>query len=263
MSKISKTESESGGLKLTRSHQNCLTEEMIVNYLFRSISDEERHRIEEHITDCDLCYDAVSGARRLGSEMELTKQTMILRSDIEARYGRTHRSNKPAKFKYYAAAALLLISSSSIGYWLTRHSHETIADAFITPYSNTIPLTRGADAQSLLEEAMAAYEAETYDASAQKLEDFLKTNPDHSVAHFYCGISLLLEGQFEESDLHFQKSEKSEDRRIAEAARWYRALAYVKMEKTDEAMNLLKEVAQRNGFYAPSAASLMERLQKE
>ncbi len=263
MPKMSKTDGVSGDAVSESPRHVCLTEEEIARYLFHPLSQEERFRIEKHITDCDLCYDAVAGARQFGSEKELLAHAAAIRAAVQKRYARGSEVIKGSKLMYYTAAAVVLISFSSIGYWMMSDPNGRLADEYIRPYSNTIPLTRGSQTQNLLEEGMIDYEAENYAEAVDKLQEFLKTNPDHESAHFYCGVGLLLRGQAEKSERYFQKAERSADPRISEAARWYKALAYVKMEKTEEAAALLKAIIRDGGFYASSGNSLLERLGKK
>jgi len=43
------------------SSTECLTEEMLIKYIKNKISTEERHSVEVHLTDCEMCQDLLAG----------------------------------------------------------------------------------------------------------------------------------------------------------------------------------------------------------
>ena len=241
----------------------CLTEDEIFRYVFHEIPEEERFRIEKHLTSCDLCHEAVEGADKFGSEIELRKQVDRVREDIRKKYRHLPESKRSPRLIYYSAAALILIAFSGIGYWMTRDTNKQLADAYITPYSNMIPLSRGANKRTLIEEAMTYYEAENYSKAERALDQFLKERPDDLTAHLYCGISALLSGDAPEALIHLEKASGSADARIKDAAQWYEALAYLKLGKARAAAELLKNIADKGGFFSESAQSILSQIQIE
>lgn len=241
----------------------CLTEEDMIQYLFYPLTKEERFRIESHITDCDICYDALAGAKKFRSESDLRQYTDALRLVVKEQYVHSNPGMRKNKLMYYSAAALVLISFSSIGYWMLRDPKARVADEFIRPYSNMIPLSRGESRLTLLEEAMAAYESENYAEAKEKLDRFLKDIPEHEAANLYFGISAILNGEAETGILHLQKASGSKDIRISEAAQWYLALSYLKLNRTAEAKELLQTIKHDGGYFAPSADSLVNRIGQE
>lgn len=260
MTKISNLDKESELSKVNSENNNCLSEEEIRRYLFDTLTEQERFRLEYHITACNLCYDAITGARQYSSDQELLKQTTSIRETIQKRTYQREKNIQYHKFSYYTAAAVILISMSGIGYWLTLKPSDQITDEFLKPYSNRIPLTRSSNPQNLLEEAMMEYENEHYDAAIDKLRMFLITNPNHDDANLYIGISLLLTGNTTESEAYLQNSERSANRQTSETSKWYLALAYLKMNENEKGLLLIKKIIQDGGFYASSASSLLERL---
>lgn len=242
---------------------SCLTEQEIIGYLFHRMTDEERFRIENHFTECDLCYDAVTGARKFKTEDELRRQVEAVQQDIQKKYRRSVSFLHGPKLMYYSAAALVLIAFSGLGYWMARDPNRQLADEFIRPYSNTIPLSRSQNQLTLLEEAMSDYESENYVQSKVKLDQFLEAHPDHLTAHLYCGISALICGETPEALIHLEKASGSSETRISEAARWYEGLAYLKLGKANSAAVILKEIGIQGGYFSESAQSILMRMKIE
>lgn len=242
---------------------SCLTEEDIIRYLFHEIADEERFQIENHFTECDLCYDLIAGARKFNSEKELRSDLEQTRREIQKKFLRSIPARRGSKLAYYAAAALVLIAFSGFGYWMSHDPNRQLADEYLKPYSNTIPLSRSQSQQTLLEEAMAEYESENFALAKGKLNEFIYQNPDNLTAHLYCGISALMSNDDLESVAHLQKASYSQDTRIADAAEWYLALANLKLDNINEAKTILVRVVNKNGYFTDSARSLLERIKNE
>ncbi|MBL7995148.1 hypothetical protein JNM05_07220 [bacterium] len=239
---------------------SCLKEEDIIRYLFHEITDEERFQIENHFTECDLCYDLVSGARKFDSEEELRIQIEHTRREIRKKFHRSAPALRGSKLAYYAAAALVLIAFSGFSYWMSHDPNRQLADEYLKPYSNTIPLSRSQSQETLLEEAMAAYDLEHYAVAEAKLSEFIAQNPDNLTAHLYCGISGLMSGDARESLTRLQKAANSQETRIADAAEWYLALANLKLGHINDAKTILVRVVNKNGYFTNSARSLLERI---
>lgn len=50
-----------------------LSTEQLLNYLRGSMSMKEKHEVESHLTDCDLCSDALEGLRKLDNESSMLR----------------------------------------------------------------------------------------------------------------------------------------------------------------------------------------------
>lgn len=262
MLKHSKTD-RPANLETIPGFETCLSEEEIIAYLFHPITNEERFRIEAHFSECELCYDAVTGAGKFRTEEELRSYVGSINAAIQKKYGVSAKTQRGSRLMYYSAAAVVLIAFSGFGYWMTRHPERRLADAYIRPYSNTIPLSRSQSSLTLLEEAMSEYEAENYTLAKDKLKLFLQEQPDHTAANLYCGISALISGEAEESLPYFEKAALSEDTRISEAAKWYRALAHLRVGRADIAKKELMEIATGKGYLTESADALVKQMKEE
>ena len=50
-----------------------LSTEQLLNYLRHGLSGTEMHDVEKHLTDCDLCSDALEGLRKLDKESSMLR----------------------------------------------------------------------------------------------------------------------------------------------------------------------------------------------
>src|SRR3954471_18715089 len=54
----------------TSSH---LSTEHLLNYLRRNMTAKEMHEVERHLTDCELCSDALEGLKKLDKESSMLR----------------------------------------------------------------------------------------------------------------------------------------------------------------------------------------------
>ena len=50
-----------------------LSTEQLLNYLRHSMSKEQAHDVERHLTDCELCSDALEGLKKLDKESSMLR----------------------------------------------------------------------------------------------------------------------------------------------------------------------------------------------
>lgn len=94
------------------SETDCLSEEMLMNYLSGNLSPAEKHKIERHLIDCELCSDAVEGLAEALQNKDISKITSEIRQKIQQRTDKRKPkiiSLHPYRFHLAAAAAILFI----------------------------------------------------------------------------------------------------------------------------------------------------------
>lgn len=94
------------------SQTDCLSEEVIIKYLQGKLSSSEKHLVERHLIDCEMCSDAMEGLKMIGAKQKIQVITSDINHQIELR-----TSPKKAKvfFLEYrtqlaAAAAVILLA---------------------------------------------------------------------------------------------------------------------------------------------------------
>lgn len=103
----------------------CLTEEQLLLYIKNELSPSERREAELHITDCELCSDALEGLKLIKNN----DHTSALLSDIK------HQVNKKLERKVRAlpvstnwwqiAAILFILFIGAGGYFYIQHFGKT------------------------------------------------------------------------------------------------------------------------------------------
>ena len=93
-------------------HTDCISEEMLLNYIADKLSPAEKHLVERHLVDCEMCADAVDGLRLLDAK-KIPSITSELNQKIQERISEK-KTGKVVFLKSYrvqlaAAASILLI----------------------------------------------------------------------------------------------------------------------------------------------------------
>lgn len=237
--------------------ERCLSLEEAYRYSHGQSTETERARVEVHITTCDLCFDALAGARKMGSLEEARARTQALHeSNLRTVRGekKIPRTLHWPAFTLAAAAAVLIVFG---GIWMVnRHPHQNLAYEQFKPFPNTIPITRGN--LSDLEDAMAYYELGQYETAAHQLESHLAKQPGDMKAALYTGVSWLACKQPGKS-ISWLTSIKHDAAEYTDA-QWYLMLAYVANEELAKAVALIEAGAFNNTEYSEVAGKILQSL---
>ena len=52
-------------------HTDCISEEMLLKYISNKLPSAEKHEVEKHLVDCEMCSDAVDGLKMMASPQPL------------------------------------------------------------------------------------------------------------------------------------------------------------------------------------------------
>ena len=130
----------------------CLTLDQLTAYVEDRLSAHERHKVEKHLIDCELCSDAVEGMTLAADSVNIKRTVNSLKSDLRARLHPRPVSSSPGRKTWrmvtVPVAAVLLVCVISVFYSvLKRPSADALFSQYFEPYPNTVPLMRG-DSQS-------------------------------------------------------------------------------------------------------------------
>ena len=93
--------------------RECPSAETIQKYISEGLGEKEQHAVELHVSDCEICSDAISGFAVLGNGTELLRANAYLHKRVDLIV-----SKKKIKKEYIAvwaaAASFLLILGATI-----------------------------------------------------------------------------------------------------------------------------------------------------
>ncbi|MBS1763889.1 MAG: zf-HC2 domain-containing protein [Bacteroidetes bacterium] len=118
-------------------NSSCLSKEKLLAYSRGTLSAAEQHEVEKHLTDCELCSDALEGIELLHSTHPLDDTVR----EISAKYTSGHEQPQINRWWYAAASVVLLIATGWVFSVYNNFNEEKIASKLpeATPLSAPLP----------------------------------------------------------------------------------------------------------------------------
>lgn len=80
-------------------HTDCLSEEILTKYISDKLSPAEKHEMEKHLIDCEMCSDAVEGLSVISDKRKISEVTSELNQKIQTRISRIGTMEEKKKVK--------------------------------------------------------------------------------------------------------------------------------------------------------------------
>ncbi|NEN21951.1 hypothetical protein G3O08_00340 [Cryomorpha ignava] len=135
----------------------------------------------------------------------------------------------------------------------------TIAYKRSKQYEGIFPEPKTETYMDKLESGLRYFKAEDYVKALNVLSNLLIENNQDPNAQFYSALSHYHLGDYQMAEAGFEQMEKLATLSFAPESEWYRALSLQKLGRTDEARDLLLEIADDGGHYAERAMVLLEK----
>lgn len=246
----------------------CLSQTEIKQYIQGQLTQEEVHKIEQHLIDCPFCSDAIEGFGKLQDFSEA--ESLLAEMDAEFAQKITPISKAPQKAPYSlrlvflrAAAAILLlgIPIGALLYWQESKDQRLYAAYFETDQSGFDYSARTSDSALMRKEpffqALQHYDREDFDESLVFLREHLRDSTTDYRAHFYAGVSYLRTGKTEKASQHLETILTSNPATPKADVLWYLALAKLKQGDQERAKSLLMLLTQSENYYNTPASDLL------
>ncbi len=117
------------------------------------------------------------------------------------------------------------------------------------------------DNQELFNMAIQQYEAKNYADAIALFQNILINEPDNYNTLYYSAVSYLEINKPGKAIVNFDKVLMLKEGEFYEAAKWYKALAYIKKDEPETAGKLLKEIIETGGAFKTKAEEMLEDLQ--
>ncbi|MFC1501987.1 tol-pal system YbgF family protein [bacterium] len=235
----------------------CLSVKQLNAYHKYQVSDEERFRIENHLTDCGLCSEALEGLVLSKSDIHNTLSS--LRKGYRDRFQRVDTKQIHWKPYFAMSAIIVLVFASVFTILQQKPMHETLFQEYFQTYPNTTPIVRGDESAGIMENAMIEYEATNYKKALNILENLLNTDPQNAAALFYAGICHLNLKQPDRT-IPYLKKVIAGSNIFIEPAGWYLGLAYLRNKELNQAQKIFREITGRDGLYQEDAQKLLQEM---
>ncbi|MEN8225848.1 MAG: hypothetical protein ABFS05_10885 [Bacteroidota bacterium] len=246
--------------------------ELIDEKLSGELSNEELEAF-----DMDLENDP-----ELMAEFELHKEVdeaiqesevIELRKKLDLVHDLTQNKKQPGllrtilrhKLSRIAAASfvvLLLITSLSL-YFLRpdgNMSNDSLFKIYYQP--DAALLIRGTNSQNAtLIQAFQMYENREYTSALDLFSQVLDTDSENIPVQFYSGISNIELGLYQDALHPFNFIMDHKQNLYVERAEWYAALCYLKLNESENAVDLFRKISMSNSSYKDKAHEILKSIQ--
>lgn len=239
-------------------------EELVERYFSGILSEDEARRLQKELQKDAAFSEAFELEKELQAVL-VSKGKNDLKSrlsHLEAEKYPKDQSSQGSNWLRYVAAAVIVIGLSIFGalYMGNNATPEELYTENFEPYRNIIaPVVRGGNAESLLEKSFAAYERGNFEQAEEAFETLYEASGDRYLL-FYRGNALLALDRVEEAITVFESHQETQDN-FYYKSRWYLALAYLKHNKPQMALTLLKEQVSQKAFNYRVAETLLSKLE--
>lgn len=238
----------------------CLTKDELIKYSRNAAGKDERTKIEHHLIQCSLCFEAYEGIALLDTHEDASYHLGSLLTDFRVKNISPGFSYK----KYVISAAAVLLAAFSIFFLLQRESQDVrLFNKYFKTYPNVIPIVRGEGTDFNLKAALVLYNSGSYDEAIIEFDKILSTDPSNEIAIFYKGVSLLSLKKGEQAETSFTKLLSKDSGLLLDQAKWYLSLAYLLNNKENSAEDILESIAAAGNYYSPKAKYLLINLKNK
>jgi len=232
-------------------------QELIAQYFLKKLSPEAKKEFDYLMeTDAEFAKE-VTFQKNLKTVIEKEERAAVKTQlkDFEA------EENPTFNYKKWLAAAsiIVLLGISSFWYFNKSIDAEKLYTEHFEPYQNVVhPIVRGETKTDLKTEAFTAYETKKYKEALDLFDTLLKENDDETIAFYKANILLKL-NKTDEAVTIFKTNLKTPDSLDAKN-NWYLALAYLKLNKIENAKVILAELDTSSSFKNKRVKQLLKQL---
>lgn len=239
--------------------------ELIPEYVLGRLDPSKREALEKAIAQSDTL--------RAQLEEEKTLFKVIRDRELEDLRRTVAGYEKQAKGwqrqRWLAAASIAGLILVSALFWILSPSEQSQPSyfAYYESYPNTVmPFVRSQDAVSSNPsiEAYFAYESGNYEKAVYLFSQLNESDPSDETI-FYQAISEMELGRWQHATevLSRHTWNSAEKGSFADVKDWYLALGLLFSEREAEAISLLEEIFDRQGYEFINAGKLLEQIQKQ
>jgi tetratricopeptide (TPR) repeat protein len=259
VSAMSKTTSKAGHQPtMDKPNKRPIDLEKLAKLRAGELNPAEARELRAQIAGDPFYEDAMEGFAVLGDKEAVKASVDELKGRLQKHLQAEKR--KPGnRLLWYSMAAVVLASLVLLPFvsFAPPSAQEVFSQNF-EPYPNIIPLVRGEQSLTPLQEGLMAYERQETAAAIAKLSQAMQNPESKTVAGFYLANLYMQEKQAELAVPLLQSVSQTDGHRLQPIAKWYLGLAYLQLGRCDEAKAVLQSVAKGGSAYQAPAAKIIE-----
>ena len=235
--------------------------ERIENYIMGNLDEKEMRQLDEElleIPELQIMFKEkeilIHGIRK-GFDLEMKKmlhdEELIIRKK---------KRIKKIRYSYISgiAASILLIVVSFIALNNRNPDLQKLYSDFYTPYPNVeSPISRDKDIEYT---AFNYYENGNYTKALEVFMQMQDVFHENTAVVFYTGLTQLALSNPGEAIENLNILTKSKDERFERPALWYSSLAWISLENSAKAREVLNKLKTGDDKYSKNAKSLLKKI---
>lgn len=237
------------------------TEELIEAYFSRQLEVKEIEELKERLQNDLAAKDEFLFQLELS---KIIKEKEKIK--IKERLTRLEQQAKPQKATWWIAAAsiaMLFTIAWALGLLPSINNQgNQLYSEYFQAYPNVIsPLERSkpTEGQTQTEAAFKYYDHQQYSKAILEFNQIYSADSSE-YALFYSAVSSLGNSDFQTAIQQLEQKKHWDNADFEIVSNWYLALAYLKLENTEEAIKHLNKVENTNHSLSKSATKLIEDL---
>lgn len=247
---------------------NCLSFDQIKLYVQGQLNSKQRYNVEEHLSDCELCSDAVDGyvsSENLEqSQVFLEKTTWPPKEETPKPQPAKviqMQNTRPTKLPFLKIAAMVvgIIGSIAVFSYLNTDSsqYDSVIASSLPVYDQSSRNDSTLTASEPFYKALQLFDKKQFTESAAMFSQHLSVKPEDKAAVFFKGVALLKSGKTKQAIENLEQVYLDRTSGYYLDATWFLALAKLKKGNKTRAKSLLMTLAQTGNYYNKKASELL------
>jgi tetratricopeptide (TPR) repeat protein len=220
-------------------------EDLINGYFEQTLTASDLQEFERRIAEDVDFADEVAFRKQVQAAITQSERSEIKAQlqDFEVEMSATPIKKLPMGRWISIAASLVIAVGASLWFYTHSSYSSNLYETYYQPFPNVVqPIVRGEQASNEIAKAFKAYEAGSY----QEARDiFVQYSDENSV--FYAGLCEMQLNDFAKAIPYFDSTIAKKSTFVL-YAKWYKALALIKLNKKFEAVDILEELAATQEF---------------
>ena len=238
--------------------------ELIEAYLAGELQGEKLQSFEDQLSNDSELAKEVTLHRELQAALADQETIELENSLLEIRRELDKESEKATVIPLrtssrWLIAASILVLIAAAAYLLWPGQEQNLYADFFEPYPNYLT-TRTDNQNTTLGAAINAYQNRDYTTALGHFQELLAEDTKRTDIRFYIGICQAELDQAEAALSSFQEVITKADNTYTGPAKWYKALAHLKVNQNDQAKSLLNELINSNGDFSTEARDLLNEI---
>lgn len=232
--------------------------QLLEKYFEGKLSDEEREIFESKMKNDPAFAKEVEQEKDLRIALDLMAR--IRNKEIVRTIAQKSKPVKRRIRTYRIAASLAILISFGIGYAAldASFSDKALANRFFEKYDKAVTTKSSNTVENQLDDAIKLYQSSDYSGAYGAFTALPDTLSTHWIVQLYIGNCELELGQEEKATTTFSEIIR-ESEQYQETARWYLAIAFLKLNDENNARRILNQIEEGQYNYS-NAQKLLNKL---